>query len=173
MTTFNFIEKYKVSSQLCDDLTSYYKNNKEYKEKHRDVSNTINVYFFNNSKEKCIKDFFNELNKCVAHYFKKYNLNSSIKTSDSNNIQHYQPNTGFTNLHYERSCEYPKRQLVYMLYLNTINSGGETEFPYQNVIFKAIKGSLIIWPADFTHPHKGIIAPTEEKYIVTGWFEIR
>lgn len=26
--------------------------------------------------------------------------------------------------------------------------------------------------SQFTHPHKGIVSPTEEKYIVTGWFEI-
>ena len=59
-----------------------------------------------------------------------------------------------------------------MLYLNTVNDKGGTEFPFQNKIFFAKKGRLIIWPAEFTHPHKGIISPTEEKYIVTGWFEI-
>ena len=59
-----------------------------------------------------------------------------------------------------------------MLYLNTINNKGGTEFPYQKITFNAIKGNLIIWPADFTHPHKGVISETEEKYIVTGWFEI-
>tara|TARA_R100000084_G_C4595794_1_gene120686 strand:- start:216 stop:737 length:522 start_codon:yes stop_codon:yes gene_type:complete len=172
MHTFNFIEEYKISPKLCDDLVDYYKNNNEYKEKRSDILNTFNVYFFNSSKEKCIVNFFNELSKCVKQYFKKYNLNSNIKTSTSNNIQHYQANTGYVNLHYERSCKYPNRQLVYMLYLNTINDGGGTEFPYQKITFNAIKGDLIIWPADFTHPHKGVISKTEEKYIATGWFEI-
>tara|TARA_R100000908_G_C3673893_1_gene95603 strand:+ start:72 stop:593 length:522 start_codon:yes stop_codon:yes gene_type:complete len=172
MNISNFIEEYKISTKLCDDIKNYYKNNKEYKEKRNDILNSFNVYFFNSSTEECIVNFFNELNKCIKQYVKKYNLNSSIKTSNSNNIQHYQPNSGFTNIHYERSCEYPKRQLVYMLYLNTINNKGGTEFPYQKITFNAIKGNLIIWPADFTHPHKGVISETEEKYIVTGWFEI-
>ena len=172
MNTFNFIEEYKISTKLCNDIISYYKNSKEYKEKRQDILNSFNVYFFNSSKEKCIVSFFNELNKCAKQYVDKYNLNSSIKTSFSTNIQHYKANTGYVNLHYERSGEYPKRQLVYMLYLNTINDGGGTEFPYQKITFNAIKGNLIIWPADFTHPHKGIISKTKEKYIVTGWFEI-
>jgi|TARA_E500000318_G_C3465201_1_gene174267 prolyl 4-hydroxylase len=172
MNISNFIEEYKISTKLCDDIKNYYKNNKEYKEKRNDILNSFNVYFFNSSTEECIVSFFNELNKCIKQYVKKYNLNSSIKTSNSNNIQHYKPNSGFTNIHYERSCEYPKRQLVYMLYLNTINNKGGTEFPYQKITFNAIKGNLIIWPADFTHPHKGVISETEEKYIVTGWFEI-
>ena len=59
-----------------------------------------------------------------------------------------------------------------MLYLNTVKDKGGTEFPYQQKIFSAIKGDLLIWPSDFTHPHRGIVSPTEEKYIATGWFEI-
>ena len=102
----------------------------------------------------------------------KYKLNNKVQISKTNNIQHYQAKTGYVNLHYEKNKENPKRQLVYMIYLNTIKEGGGTEFPFQNTIIKAIKGNLIIWPADFTHPHKGIISETEEKYIATGWFEI-
>ena len=49
---------------------------------------------------------------------------------------------------------------------------GGTEFKYQKIILNAEKGNLIIWPADFTHTHKGIISNTKEKYIATGWFEI-
>ena len=59
-----------------------------------------------------------------------------------------------------------------MAYLNTVKDGGGTEFPFQNKIFSANKGDLIVWPAGFTHPHKGIVSLTEEKYIVTGWFDI-
>ena len=29
---------------------------------------------------------------------------------------------------------------------------------------------MMFWPAYWTHPHKGIPAPKETKYIVTGWF---
>ena len=55
---------------------------------------------------------------------------------------------------------------------NTVTDKGGTEFPFQNVILSATKGDLALWPAEFTHPHKGIISPTQEKYIATGWFEL-
>ena len=58
-----------------------------------------------------------------------------------------------------------------MLYCNTLKNGG-TEFPLQDKILQAKKGKLVIWPTDFTHPHKGVISHTEEKYIATGWFEL-
>ena len=75
-------------------------------------------------------------------------------------------------MHYERSYTKPHRQLAYMLYLNTVTDKGGTKFIFQNLTLSAIKGDLYIWPADFTHVHQGIVSKTQEKYIVTGWFEI-
>jgi len=172
MNTFNFIEKYKILPKLCDDLVDYYKNNNEYKFDRQDILNTKEVIFYNDSNNKVVRSFFDILLKCVTNYMIKYKLNNKVQISKTNNIQHYQSKTGYVNLHYEKNKENPKRQLVYMVYLNTIKKGGGTEFPFQNTIIKAIKGNLIIWPADFTHPHKGIISETEEKYIATGWLEI-
>jgi hypothetical protein len=172
MSTFNFIEKYKVDKNICNDLLKYYKSNKEYKFPRRNISNTIEAYFFNSSTDKKIINFFKTLSKCVNEYIFKYGIKNKVKTSITNHIQHYSANTGYFNLHYERDFIYSNRQLVYMLYLNTVKDKGGTEFPYQQKIFSAIKGDLLIWPSDFTHPHRGIVSPTEEKYIATGWFEI-
>ena len=33
------------------------------------------------------------------------------------------------------------------------------------------KGRLVIWPAGFTHPHRGNAVYDKDKYIATGWFE--
>ena len=56
-----------------------------------------------------------------------------------------------------------------MTYLNDVKDGG-TEFLYQNLKTKAEKGLTLIWPSAWTHTHKGIISPTKEKYIITGWY---
>jgi hypothetical protein len=64
---------------------------------------------------------------------------------------------------------YQTRILVFMTYLNDVPDGG-TEFIYQNIISPAKKGLTLIWPAEFTHLHRGQISKTKEKYIVTGWF---
>jgi len=172
MNIFNFIEEYTISEKICDELLDYYKNNNEYKFERPDIKNTKEVHFFNDSNNTIIKVFFKNLAVCAKKYLDKYNIKDSVTTSITNKIQHYKPKTGFDWLHYERDTKYKNRQLVYMLYLNTVNDKGGTEFPFQNITLSANKGKLVIWPAEFTHPHKGIVSPTEEKYIVTGWFEI-
>ena len=37
---------------------------------------------------------------------------------------------------------------------------------------KAKKGLTVMWPAEWTHTHKGIISPDKEKYIATGWLNM-
>jgi hypothetical protein len=56
-----------------------------------------------------------------------------------------------------------------MTYLNDVNDGG-TEFLYQKITSPAKKGLTLIWPADWTHTHRGQISKTKEKSIITGWF---
>jgi hypothetical protein len=63
--------------------------------------------------------------------------------------------------------------LVYIAYLNTIKDAGETEFLYQKIRIPPEENTMIIWPAAFTHTHRGNVVHGEKsKYIVTGWFYI-
>jgi hypothetical protein len=179
MNTFNFIEKYKVPSKVCDGLVTYFKQNKEYKLpgytlniNDKNSKRSTDVAFINSSQDKKITNFFQELNKSIQNYSDKYKLREKVRTAQLNNIQHYKPNEGYPALHYERSYTTPHRQLAYMLYLNTVTDNGGTRFIFQNITLSAIKGDLYIWPADFTHVHQGVVSKTQEKYIVTGWFEI-
>ena len=183
---YNFIETYKIDNiNLCDDLIKYWKINKEYKfegkvqgssESITDkmTKDSIDVCFFNPSENKTIKSFFKQLSNKVQEYTTKYGMVSRVQTSPQNLIQCYNKGKGYPKLHYERcNAQLVARQLVYMLYLNTVTDKGGTEFPYQHIITPAIKGNLIIWPAEFTHPHRGVISPTQKKCIVTGWFELK
>lgn len=177
-----FIKIYKVDKSICDDLINYFKQNNEYKQKgmienlnkteiNTSIKESTDVSFFNHSNNITIKKFFNILNECYNDYIKYYSLNERLWTSIINNIQHYKPKEGFKIWHYENShLNTCKRKLVYMLYLNNVKNGG-TEWKYQKFKTKAIKGNLIIWPASFTHTHRGIISDINEKYIATGWFE--
>ena len=63
------------------------------------------------------------------------------------------------------------RLLAYILYLNDIEDGGETEFKYQKFRVKPKAGTLVMWPAGFTHTHRGNPPLTNTKYIMTGWVE--
>ena len=61
------------------------------------------------------------------------------------------------------------RLLTWMLYLNDVDEGGETEFLYQSMRVKPKQGTLVIWPAALTHAHRGNPPLSNIKYIVTGW----
>ena len=77
---------------------------------------------------------------------------------------------GFHDWHYENSgLLVSPRKLVIQLYLNTIEEGGETEFLYINKRIKAKQGRLIIFPAGFTHTHRGNPPIGQDKYIVSTW----
>lgn len=88
-------------------------------------------------------------------------------------IQHYQPGGGYYEWHFERDNTNEKiahRHLVFMTYLNDVNDQGGTEFHHQQVTVKPEKGLTLIWPSDWTFTHRGVVSPTEDKYIITGWF---
>ena len=98
--------------------------------------------------------------------------NSKIGFREGHNIQHYKKGGGYKIYHSERSIMDPvqlSRHLVYMTYLNDVESGGETEFLFQKLKIKPRKGLTLIWPTDWTHTHRGIPSNEEEKMIVTGW----
>jgi len=77
---------------------------------------------------------------------------------------------GYHVWHYEAAGQgLSVRQLVWMLYLNDVEEGGETEYLYQKIRVKPKKGTLVIWPAGFTHTHRGNPPYSNEKYTATGW----
>tara|TARA_R100000027_G_C2245556_1_gene93142 strand:- start:1056 stop:1568 length:513 start_codon:yes stop_codon:yes gene_type:complete len=94
----------------------------------------------------------------------RWNINENI------NLQKYDPGQSFSAEHCEHgNKEYDsKRVLGWMIYLNTIEEGGETYWPQQDYKAKPMRGSLLIWPSSWTHSHYGI--PSQKtKYIITGW----
>ena len=77
---------------------------------------------------------------------------------------------GFHRWHYENGgLQVSPRKLVVQLYLNTVEEGGETEFLYINKRVKAKQGTLIIFPAAFTHTHRGNPPIGQDKYIPVSY----
>jgi len=86
------------------------------------------------------------------------------------NIQKYNEGGHFGKLHAERtSLNCLQRTLVWMTYLNDVEDGGETEFPMFGLKVKPEKGKTLIWPAEWTHAHRGTVVNKGNKYIITGW----
>ena len=61
------------------------------------------------------------------------------------------------------------REFVIITYLNDDFDGGETEFLYQGIRVKPEKGKTVIFPASYTHMHRGNPPIGGTKYIATTW----
>jgi hypothetical protein len=88
-------------------------------------------------------------------------------------IQHYRPGGGYKVWHFERDNRnelIARRHLAFMTYLNDVDDGGGTRFLYQSLTIQARRGLTLIWPAEWMFTHKGEVSPSQEKYIITGWF---
>ena len=87
-------------------------------------------------------------------------------------IQKTEVGGGYHTWHTENtSLELSGRLLAFTLYLNDIDDGGETEFLYYPKRVTPKTGKLVMWPAGFTHTHRGNPPLKDTKYILTGWIE--
>jgi len=185
----NFIHTFQIQdTSICDELIEYHKNNIEFKnfgytgsgphgaKIDKSIKDSIDVVVPSNSKNTIIRKYFEEeIRKGLIEYTKKFNwCDMPLQIKEPMNIQYYPPGGGFKFWHYERSSyvyDEISRVLVYMTYLNDVENGG-TEWLYQNFKTEAKKGLSVIWPAEWTHTHKGIISETNEKWITTGWLNM-
>ena len=87
-------------------------------------------------------------------------------------LQKKPPRGGYHQWHCEQcNNDTSSRVLGWMVYLNDIPDGeGETEFIWQKLRVKPESGKFLIWPASFTHTHRGNPVYSCDKYIATGWY---
>jgi len=119
---------------------------------------------------------FNEIfwGQCYADYANKFWILNNFDPHASYffKIQKTEPGQGYHIWHSDSSSRVKSsRILVWTLYLNDVEEGGETEFIYQHMRIKPKQGTVAIWPAGFTHTHRGNPPLCRSKYIVTGWVE--
>jgi hypothetical protein len=124
---------------------------------------------------KLLNEFHNIINVAFLDYVEKYRIafeSSSLVLNPNIKLQKTSPSEGYHVWHCENSslpnCS---RALFFLMYLNNIEEGGETEFLYQNKRVQPKEGRLIIAPASWTHMHRGNTTLKGDKYILTGWFE--
>ena len=90
------------------------------------------------------------------------------------NFGRYHKGQHFQQIHTERSgLSTLHRVLAWMTYLNDVDEGGETYFSHYDINVQPKKGLTIIWPAEWTHAHRGNVLVGESKYMLTGWMSYR
>lgn len=118
---------------------------------------------------------YDYLQEAYNLYSKEYpDLNTSKLTSTEIKMQKTPPGGGYHVWHTERmdgSQIFNSRHVTWMIYLNDMPEGeAETEFFHQKLRIRPTVGTIIFWPAAYTHLHRGNTVFTQDKYILTGWF---
>jgi len=175
-----------IPKKICNNLLKHFYdkkdkwktgligNNKgEYHSDKKTKESLEYIIEYDNFKEEQISNYRIQLQLVLNNYLKKYKYANNVpkfNVFENFKFQYYKKNQGFKIWHHEKtSFRHSKRFLAFMTYLNDVDDGG-TEFLYQKITSPSKKGLTLIWPADWTHTHKGQISKTKEKSIITGWF---
>jgi hypothetical protein len=119
--------------------------------------------------------FFKGLQECFDAYINEYDILQDTRSVCSNiKIQKTNPGQGYHIWHFEQGSGVDSARIVaYMCYLNTITDAGETEFLYQKLRIPPKENTMLLWPAAYTHTHRGnVVHGSTSKYVVTGWFHL-
>ena len=183
--TPNFIGSWVMETLICDQIIAYYEKNKEKQIQGSTGRGNISLETKNSRdisispKELNIKgnEIFNKYFENLFEFYKDYNkqwpfLASMVSKLEIGrfNIAKYIKGQHFQKIHTERSTLGSlHRLLAFMTYLNDVEEGGSTYFSHYDLDIKPKQGLTIIWPAEWTHAHKGNIINSGFKYIITGW----
>ena len=171
-------------NSLCDDLIEFFITHRDSQEpgqsaggvdhnakKSTDI--TIHPRDLELPDHVAVKEYMDVLYGCYKDYLQQFPFLDSIMPRvdiGSFNIQRYLPGGHFKLEHSERTAIINSfRVLVWMTYLNDVADGGSTTFTHQDLEVQPQKGKTLIWPAEWTHAHRGNILNFGEKYIITGW----
>lgn len=164
--------------ELCDKLIDYI-----------DSSNTTRLSFSNKNNVECFSVNNieqNNVNKFVIENIRKIfelvtGYNNRINVS-AQTLFELRKVYGETRLHQDGVFDMPVsindsptkirsvRSLTIVITLNDDFNGGVYHFPNQNVSIKPKKGTAILFPPYYTHPHQvSQIEPGKYRYICSSW----
>jgi hypothetical protein len=140
------------------------------------VTGRNDISLFLNILDNTLSDICYEyLQIAYNEYSKEYpDLNTTSLLCTEIKMQRTPPGGGYHVWHTERmdgSQMFNSRHVAWMIYLNDMPDGeAETEFFHQKLRVNPTVGTVLFWPAAYTHLHRGNTVFTENKYILTGWF---
>lgn len=169
-----------VSSEFCQNFMNYMdemENNSLLVQEEKDRHITDNkVSILSHSYDLAAwsylgREFFGCMNNCVTDYFNTYSILKKDRFLLYDlKVKKIPAGGGFHAWHYENgSVISATRSFVVQLYLNTIEEAGETEFLYMSKRINAKQGRVVIFPAGYSHTHRGNPPIGQDKYIATSW----
>ena len=179
-----FISGWFIDESICDGVIDFYQEDNYFPvtpglsssgQVNTNQKESLDKSISHITKDQRLVSYFDALSEVVKLYTEKYiwcDITESWSIVENVNIQWYPPNGGFKVYHFERNGKLVSmnRHLTFMTYLNNVSDAGETEFYYQKLRVQPQKGLTLVWPVDWTHTHRGIPSPSQEKIIITGWY---
>ena len=180
----NFIEIYDdaLSSEKCDKLIDYFNKSPQMEGV---VGDGIEVNPIQKQSIELKNSYFTSheiVSRLISPTLREYTEKYVEKYIPLKNMEKWGVDNGFTLKkfegedegfkvwHTEHGKSVPYRILVWMFYLNDAQSG--TEF-FHHPKIESKKGRLVIWPAGWTHYHKGVTPNKGIKYITSGWYSFK
>jgi hypothetical protein len=193
MEDYTYIKNNAIDDELCDELINFFEIYKNDRKEgvvvggvRKDIKDTTDIGLYSEHKNdfisksyKLIHDtLFENVNKWNEQLMKKNKnqnvhiqfINSNLFLKQSIILQKYNRESGFYIYHNDFSIAKKNvyRVITFIFYLNNVKKGGETEFFGEHKITPE-RGKLLLFPASWTFPHRGITPISDDKYILTGW----
>lgn len=185
----NFVGVYHnaYTKEYCDACVDYFKhmedaglivNRQEYDKSVKILKddNSISVSDLNiRHAGNILHGFSQPFNNIFYNEYK--NKYSALETCEQHNIytikiQRTRVSEGYHMWHFETASRCTSNRIgAFILYLNDVDEGGETEFLYYPRRIKPKQGTLVVFPGSYTHAHRGNPPLSGDKYIITGWIE--
>jgi len=150
-----FMPDIKLSSDLHFSSVKYKEKDADFTIIHSDLEQSIHQ----------------AVSSCLAHYMSEYEIQTRM-FDDINDtgfqVQKYNRNYGYFRTHVDSfpGQSVSNRVISVLIYLNTVEHGGETNFPLHKQEVKPVAGRIVLFPATFTHPHESRPALSEDKWII-------
>lgn len=184
-----------LTPDFCKELIDLYDNYaKENKVKHglthrgldNQYKNTGELDLLHLPKEesgKYIENLEKISDHCIAQYVRKFGLQQHFDSNELFSggfyypiweIHKYEKGTGhYEAWHTEGShlYDYGNRMFVSMFYLNDVEEGGRTVFPYSSSAIKCQTGKHLSFPCSWPYVHYAQMPISDDKYIVTTWMQ--
>ena len=165
-----------LSSDDCNNIITFFEDNSHLHRKGQRCEDT-EMFLETVGKTPINSVLARALSICTDKYQQEYPFINNIKSwtiAPTFKLQRYNAGEGYFTLHCENDGGVDgyaeKRVLAWMVYLNDVTDGGETAFPTQGKKVSPRAVDVLIWPAYWTHPHRGIVSESQVKYIATGWY---
>jgi hypothetical protein len=119
---------------------------------------------------------YQELRPVISEYLGRFKyLAEAPGITDTGYLwQMYKKNDGYYREHVDGQqwvYRVHRRVGAIVCYVNTVEEGGETYFPYQNLKVKPEKGGVVVFPAHWMYPHESLLTISSDKLILSSFLE--